>query len=476
VADAAGAQLEQQQRTQGDETMDSNKVAVGWLARVMTCALCATAGAGCAGDQPASPAGGGAPGVSSDTESVTADLTVADSSRTLSPETRFFVPAPDPGAVDQFFDLLRSRHATDALRIAELEETPRAAWFTSGTPQEVERAVRETVREASRAHRIPVLVAYNIPFRDCAQYSAGGATDTAAYEAWIDGFARGIGHRKAVVILEPDGLGIIPYNTTIFGAADWCKPTVTDDQGNVVPAPGANPTERYAQLNYAVDSIGSQAPRALAYLDGTHSSWLGVPEAAYRLVTAGVQRAQGFFLNVSNYQPTDQLAQFGTWVSDCITAATAGAPWAAGHFDWCPAQYDPATNYTTVNYSPEFAAAVTAGLANLMGGATATTHFVLDTGRNGRGPWQPTVAYPDAQVWCNAPHSGAGLRPTAATGIDLADALLWIKTPGQSDGSCNRGVAGATTDPEWGGIVDPAAGVWFPQQALELATLADPTL
>jgi endoglucanase len=34
----------------------------------------------------------------------------------------------------------------------------------------------------------------------------------------------------------------------------------------------------------------------------------------------------------------------------------------------------------------------------------------------------------------------------------------------------------ATTDPEWGGIVDPAAGQWFPQQALQLAALAAPPL
>ena len=51
-----------------------------------------------------------------------------------------------------------------------------------------------------------------------------------------------------------------------------------------------------------------------------------------------------------------------------------------------------------------------------------------------------------------------------------------MKIPGESDGSCNRGIAGATTDPEWGGIVDPAAGEWFPQQALELARLASPPL
>jgi endoglucanase len=316
---------------------------------------------------------------------------------------------------------------------------------------------------------------YNAPFRDCAQYSAGGATDTAAYKAWIDGFAAGIGGDPAVVILEPDSLGIIPYNTTIYGAADWCKPTVTDASGNPVAAPGASPDERYAQLNYAVDAIEAKASRAMVYLDGTHSSWLGVGEAAYRLVKAGVQRAQGFFLNVSNYQPDDQLAQFGTWVSDCVTAATGGAEWAAGHFDWCPSQYDPALGYA-VNYAPEYAATVTAGLANMMGGAAATTHFVLDTGRNGLGPWHSTVAYPDAQDWCNAPGRGAGSRPTATTGVPLADAFLWVKIPGESDGSCNRGVADSTTDPEWGGIVDPAAGGWFPAQALELARLAAPPL
>jgi endoglucanase len=53
---------------------------------------------------------------------------------------------------------------------------------------------------------------------------------------------------------------------------------------------------------------------------------------------------------------------------------------------------------------------------------------------------------------------------------------LWIKPPGESDGSCNRGIAGSTTDPEWGDIVDPVAGAWFPQQALQLASLANPKL
>jgi endoglucanase len=399
-----------------------------------------------------------------------------DGGRSLAPETRFFVRPADAGARTQFAGLVRSEQFQDALRLADMVTTPQAVWFTGGSPSEVEKAVRETVLEAALEDRVPVLVAYDVPFRDCAGYSAGGAADTASYEAWIDGFARGVGRSKAVVILEPDSLGIIPYNKTIYGAAEWCQPTVTDAQGNITPAPGASPTERYAQINYAIDSLESKAPRALVYLDGTHSAWLGVGEAAYRLFTAGVGRAQGFFVNVSNYQSTSDNTQFGTWVSDCITAATAGASWAAGHFDWCPSQYDPATNYTTVNYSPDFAAGVTASLMNMMGGASATTHFVIDSSRNGQGPWTPTATYPDAQTWCNPPGRGVGTRPTASTGTALVDAYLWVKTPGQSDGSCNRGVAGASTDPEWGGIVDPAAGDWFPQQALQLATLANPPL
>jgi endoglucanase len=67
-----------------------------------------------------------------------------------------------------------------------------------------------------------------------------------------------------------------------------------------------------------------------------------------------------------------------------------------------------------------------------------------------------------------------GLRPTVNTGVPLIDAYLWLKIPGESDGPCTRGLPGPV-DPEWG-RVDPAAGQWFPEQALELARLADPPL
>jgi endoglucanase len=352
--------------------------------------------------------------------------------------------------------------------------------------------------EPRSADEVPILVAYNVPFRDCGQYSAGDVPDTTAYNAWIDGFARGIGSGKAIVILEPSGLGIIPYNTRLSGEVDWCQPTITNSRGNKVPAPGASPIERYAQLNHAVSSLRRNAPNASVYLDGTHSGWLPVGEAAHRLVKAGVQGARGFFLNAANYRSTEEVIQFGTWVSGCIAAATAGR-WPSRLYERCPSQFTPAENRADIvgpscsaspwcqvepptegvaDYGEVHAASVTARLKRLMGSAQASAHFVVDTSRNGQGPWRPSggAPLPNAQDWCNPPGRGLGLRPTLHTGRALVDAYLWIKTPGVSDGPCNRGVAGSTVDPLWGGIVDPPSNEWFPQQALQLAQLANPPL
>ena len=105
-----------------------------------------------------------------------------------------------------------------------LGSIPSADWITKGTPAEAQAAVDEIVDAASAHGKMPVIVAYNLPFRDCAQYSAGGAADTAAYEAWIDGVAAGIGDRAATVILEPDGLGIIPHYTTLDGTPSGASP------------------------------------------------------------------------------------------------------------------------------------------------------------------------------------------------------------------------------------------------------------
>jgi endoglucanase len=113
-------------------------------------------------------------------------------------DSGLYVPKPNPDARAQITDLHRSGAKADAELIESLVESPQAVWFTKGTPDDVSRSVEATVRRAKGT--VPVLVAYNIPFRDCAQFSAGGATNVGDYLAWIDGFAAGIGDAEAIVI------------------------------------------------------------------------------------------------------------------------------------------------------------------------------------------------------------------------------------------------------------------------------------
>ena len=402
-------------------------------------------------------------------------------------DAEFYVAKPNHDAKRQIAELTRAKRKDDAALIRSIIDTPTAVWVESGSPKKAEQQVRQITQQAAGKGTIPTLVVYNIPFRDCAQYSSGGATSVAEYTAWIDGVARGIGDREVIIALEPDGLGIIPHYTTMDGNKDWCQPAEAD------AATAA--AERFEMLNYAVDAFKA-LPQTSVYLDGTHDGWLGVGEAADRLIKAGVTRADGFFLNASNYRWTDRLTKYGEWLSQCIYL-DQNSWFQRG---WCGSQYYPADpndfstwGKTDATYDKAFAET---GLAR---DTSKMPHFIIDTSRNGQGPWDPTQDgfYQDAngawwykptggaavqlqgdpQTWCNPPRAGIGPRPTADTGNPLVDAYVWIKVPGESDGQCSRGLGTGdnVVDPIWG-QVDPDAGLWFPAQALDLAKRANPPL
>jgi endoglucanase len=265
----------------------------------------------------------------------------------------------------------RRTRPQDAQLLAQIANQPVARWL-GGWVSNIGREVRQAISTITGSGALPVFVAYNIPFRDCGSFSAGGASDAQKYGKWIDDFAEGLDGRRAIVILEPDALAGLD-----------CLSVPRRD-------------ERYALLRGAVTDLKTHG--ASVYIDAGHARWHEPAEMAKRLNAAGIASAAGFALNVSNVQATSANIAYGE------------------------------------------------RLSRLVGGK----HFVIDTSRNG-------IPGTDPRGWCNPRGRALGVTPTTDTAHPLVDAFLWIKQPGESDGTCGGG---------------PPAGQWWAAYALELSRLA----
>ncbi|WP_434598764.1 glycoside hydrolase family 6 protein [Streptomyces sp. A5-4] len=351
--------------------------------------------------------------------------------------TKLYTPAANPAAYRQAAALTGAGQAREAAGILAMVQAPQAVWLPSGDPAAAERETRRVVQDAVRRRALPALVLYNIPGRDCAQYSAGGAQDSPRYRDWIAAVARGIGPAPALVVLEPDALALLP--------ADCPK------------AVAARTEARYADLGHAVTVLGRLA-HAKVYLDIGHPAWHAVSSIVPRLVKGGIEGAAGFSVNVSNFGTDSANAWYGRLISACLAHVGRG-----GNATACAEQRWPrARALTWLDKQPHTT-------------PDHLKHFITDSSRNGRGPWTPPAGkYLDPQDWCNPPGRGLGARPSTATKDPLHDARLWIKTPGESDGLCLRGTSGPE-DPERD-TAAPKAGDWFSSQALELVRLASPSI
>ena len=284
---------------------------------------------------------------------------------------------PNGAAVNQLAAWQGTGRTSEIAAIRRIADQPTATWFAAAAPGYAERA-RTLVAAATAAGRLPVLTLYNIPERDCAGQSAGGAADAADYQAWVRTLADSLRGHQALVVLEPDA---VPQ------AVQGCL----DEDATA---------ERYDLLADAVDALRA-VPGVLVYLDAGNPTWITQPSrltAALR--RAGIARASGFSLNVANFETTADNLAYGSRLSALLSGA----------------------------------------------------HFVVDTSRNGNGPAQKGGG---DRHWCNPPGRALGEAPTTRTGMPLADAYLWIKRPGESDGACGNGA--------------PPAGEWWPEYALDLA-------
>jgi endoglucanase len=274
----------------------------------------------------------------------------------------YFVLDPESNA-RRTADKWRTNRPADAAAMDKIANQPAAAWMGNWNPQ-IEMDVKRLVWGKTRAGGLPVMILYNLPYRDCGSYSAGGAGSAGGYKTWIRGVASGIGSRRAVVVLEPDGLPML---------------TKCLDQ--------RRQQERIDLVHFAIETLMA-LPGTAVYVDAGHSKWVSAVEMAPRLKAAGIDQADGFALNVSNYQSTPDLLAYGRQLSA------------------------------------------------LLGGK----HFIIDTGRNGNGA--PEGLGPDDErSWCNPDGRALGSPPTTNTGEPLCDAFFWLKPPGESDGRCNKGPA-----------------------------------
>ncbi|MFT2019704.1 glycoside hydrolase family 6 protein [Streptomyces sp. 796.1] len=266
---------------------------------------------------------------------------------------------PQTNAARQLAAYRAAGRSTEAELMAQIARQPIAEWIGADDP---EGRARRFTGAAEAAGREGLLVLYNIPHRDCGQYSKGGARDGRAYRHWVEQVAAGIGDRRATVVLEPDAL---PH------VEDGCTPERFH-------------RERFALLAAAVHRLRA-LPHTKVYLDAGNPHWItDVERMADPLRRAGIEEADGFALNISNYQTTRENTAYGKRLSD------------------------------------------------LLGGK----HFVIDTSRNGRGPAR---GGDDPQAWCNPGERALGEPPTTRTADERVDAYLWIKPPGESDGPCKGG-------------------------------------
>ncbi|MGI4896106.1 MAG: glycoside hydrolase family 6 protein [Janthinobacterium lividum] len=230
-------------------------------------------------------------------------------------------------------------HAVDASRqfsadgqtnlvtaLEPLADQPVATWLT-GSDADPFAVSRDLTTAAAAEGRTATLVLYNLPGRDCGQFSSGGASDPDAYLSWVGALAAGIGDRPAVVILEPDA---VPH------AIQGCAGTSADD--------------RYRMLSTAVDILVRQ-PGVKLYIDAGNASWIkDLTQLASGLRAGGITKTAGFALNVSNFETTQASAAYGSRLSDLLDGAHfvidtsrngAGAPPGAGTgqtSSWCNPQ------------------------------------------------------------------------------------------------------------------------------------------
>jgi cellulose 1,4-beta-cellobiosidase len=291
------------------------------------------------------------------------------------------------------------------------------------------------------------LVIYDLPNRDCSALSSNGelliaSGGSARYKTeYIDAIYNILSLPKYaslryIAAIEPDSLPNLITNTGIAK----CQEATSTTDGYAVN------TQYTLNKFYALRSFYS-------YIDIGHAGWLGWPNnftPAITLIsnmvkgtTHGVNSIDGFVDGTANTQVETET------FLDANTSVGGSPVRSAFYFSWN--DYIDESHYATA----WIAAMQAAGLP------ATSTNMILDTSRNGWGgcgggpaalqTCRPTKTStstvletyvnesridrrPAKGDWCNQNGAGIGKMPFSATSAPY-QAYVWVKPPGESDGS-----------------------------------------
>ncbi|MCA2218343.1 glycoside hydrolase family 6 protein [Jidongwangia harbinensis] len=389
---------------------------------------------------------------------------------------------------------------------SRISNTPTAVWLdriaaiegTENSSSNGSMGLRDHLDEALEQGAAYIqLVIYNLPGRDCAALASNGELkpdELPKYKAqYIDPIAAiqadaKYANLRIINIVEIDSLPNLVTNTGSQAGATATCDTMLANRGYV------------EGVGYALQKLGA-LPNAYNYVDAAHHGWIGWdsnfgPTADIMLEAArasgNVSNVHGFITNTANYSALQEpYIQPSTSVGG---QSIRQSKW----IDWN-------------QYSDELTFAQAFRQELVSNGFQSSIGMLIDTSRNGwGGTGRPTRASTSTTVdtyvnesridrrihagnWCNQAGAGLGERPKAspASGID---AYVWVKPPGESDGSSqlipNEEGKGfdEMCDPDYGGnarngnsksgALDgaPISGAWFSAQFRELMANAYPAL
>jgi cellulose 1,4-beta-cellobiosidase len=297
----------------------------------------------------------------------------------------------------------------------------------------------EAVRQKGSGELVVQLVIYNLPGRDCSALASNGElgpTEIDKYKTqYIDPIAAILADPKyaslrIVTTVEIDSLPNLVTNT-------GSRPTATP-QCDVMKANG-----NYVKgVGYALNKLGD-VPNVYNYVDAGHHGWIGWDDnfgasantfkEAATAEGATVNDVHGFITNTANYSALKE---------DHFSINSAVNGTSVRESDW--------VDWNRYVDELSFAQAFRNQLVSV--GFNSGIGMLIDTSRNGwGGTARPTGPGATTNVntfvdggrydrrihignWCNQSGAGLGERPQAnpAAGID---AYVWMKPPGESDGS-----------------------------------------